>query len=41
MKITKDEVRHITKLSRLSLSEEELTTFGSQLNTIIEHVEQL
>lgn len=41
MKITKEEVKHIAKLSRLSLTEAETDTFGSQLNTIIEHVEQL
>lgn len=41
MKITKEEVRHIASLSRLSLSEEEVETFGDQLNAIIEYVEHL
>ncbi|MBA4349444.1 MAG: Asp-tRNA(Asn)/Glu-tRNA(Gln) amidotransferase GatCAB subunit C [Thermodesulfovibrio sp.] len=41
MKISKEEVKHIAGLSRLSLSEEETETFGSQLNKIIEYVEQL
>lgn len=41
MKITEDEVRHIVKLARLTLSEEELQTYRGQLNTIIGHVEQL
>ncbi|MBF0557583.1 MAG: Asp-tRNA(Asn)/Glu-tRNA(Gln) amidotransferase subunit GatC [Nitrospirae bacterium] len=41
MKITEDEVRHIVKLARLTLSEEELQTYSGQLNTIIGHVEQL
>ncbi|HEX8949481.1 MAG TPA: Asp-tRNA(Asn)/Glu-tRNA(Gln) amidotransferase subunit GatC [Dissulfurispiraceae bacterium] len=41
MKITKDEVKHIARLSRLSLSESEIETFSGQLSTIIEYVEQL
>ena len=41
MKITEEEARHIVKLSRLTLSEEELSTYGGQLNTIIGYVEQL
>ena len=41
MKITEDEARHIVKLARLSLSEDELLTYSGQLNTIIGHVEQL
>lgn len=41
MKITTEDVKHIASLSRLSLSDEETETFGSQLNTIIEYVEQL
>lgn len=41
MKITEGEVKHIVKLARLTLSEEELQTYGRQLNTIIAHVEQL
>lgn len=41
MTLTKDDVAHIAKLSRLSLSAEELDTFGAQLRTIIAYVEQL
>lgn len=41
MKITTEDVKHIARLSRLSLSDEETETFCSQLNTIIEYVEQL
>jgi aspartyl-tRNA(Asn)/glutamyl-tRNA(Gln) amidotransferase subunit C len=41
MRITEDEVKHIVKLARLTLSEEELRTYSGQLNTIIAHVEQL
>jgi aspartyl-tRNA(Asn)/glutamyl-tRNA(Gln) amidotransferase subunit C len=41
MKVTKDEVRHIAKLSRLALAEGEVETFSSQLSGIVEYVEQL
>ncbi len=41
MKISEEEVRHIVKLSMLTLSEEELSTYSGQLNTIISYVEQL
>jgi aspartyl-tRNA(Asn)/glutamyl-tRNA(Gln) amidotransferase subunit C len=41
MQITEDEVRHIVKLARLSLSEDELSMYRGQLNAIIGHVEQL
>ncbi|HWR88841.1 MAG TPA: Asp-tRNA(Asn)/Glu-tRNA(Gln) amidotransferase subunit GatC [Dissulfurispiraceae bacterium] len=41
MKITREEVFHISQLSRLHLSEGEIDAFGGQLNTILEYVEQL
>ncbi|MEW6117839.1 MAG: Asp-tRNA(Asn)/Glu-tRNA(Gln) amidotransferase subunit GatC [Nitrospirota bacterium] len=41
MKITKDEVRHIAKLSRLALNEDEVEIFSTQLSAIVEYVEQL
>jgi aspartyl-tRNA(Asn)/glutamyl-tRNA(Gln) amidotransferase subunit C len=41
MKITNEDVKHIARLSRLSLSDKEIETFGDQLNTIIDYVEQL
>lgn len=41
MRIKNEEVSYIARLSRLHLSDEETETFGSQLNTIIEYVEQL
>jgi aspartyl-tRNA(Asn)/glutamyl-tRNA(Gln) amidotransferase subunit C len=41
MKITEDEVKHIVKLARLSLSEDELSIYQGQLNAIIGHIEQL
>lgn len=39
--ITHDDVLHIARLSRLSLSETETATYGNQLNAIIAYVEQL
>ena len=41
MIITEDEVKHIVKLARLSLSEDELPVYRGQLNAIIGYVEQL
>jgi aspartyl-tRNA(Asn)/glutamyl-tRNA(Gln) amidotransferase subunit C len=41
MKITERDVKHIAQLSRLALSDEEIKVFESQLNTILEYVEQL
>lgn len=41
MSITQKDVKHIARLSRLYLSDEETTTFGGQLNSILEYVEQL
>lgn len=35
--ITKDDVIHVAKLARLSLSEEEIVKFGAQMETILEH----
>lgn len=41
MKISLEEVRHISKLSRLSLPGEEAELYATQLSKIIEYVEQL
>ncbi|MDI6800501.1 MAG: Asp-tRNA(Asn)/Glu-tRNA(Gln) amidotransferase subunit GatC [Thermodesulfovibrionales bacterium] len=41
MKITKEEVEHIARLSKLYLSEKEAEMFGEQLNKIIGYVEHL
>ncbi len=41
MKLSLEEVRHIAKLSRLALSEEEVGLYATQLSKIIDHVEQL
>lgn len=35
--ITKEDVIHVAKLARLSLSEEEIVKFGAQMETILEH----
>lgn len=39
--ITKDQVQHIAKLSKLSLSEEELQTYAGQISAVLNHFEQL
>ena len=41
MKLKRDEVGHIARLSRLSLTEDEMDIFSGQLSSIIEYVEQL
>lgn len=41
MKITNEDVKHIARLSRLYLSDEEMETFSNQLSAIVEYVEQL
>ncbi len=41
MKLSLEEVMHISKLSRLSLSEEEAELYATQLSNIIDYVEQL
>ena len=41
MKITRQEVRHVADLARLSFSEEELEEFSGQLDTILSYVEKL
>ena len=40
-KITPEEVTHLAKLARLELSEEEITSLASELETIIKHVAEL
>lgn len=34
-------VRHVARLARLALTEEEITTFQGQLGRILEHIEHL
>ena len=41
MKLTHDQVKHIAKLARLSLTEAEVEKFTTQLSKILEYVEQL
>ena len=41
MKISKKEVEHVAHLARLNLSEEEITTFTDQLNSILAYMEKL
>lgn len=35
--ITREEVVHVADLARLSLNEEEITKFGAQMESILEH----
>ena len=41
MKITKEQIQHISVLSRLNLSEEEKDLFGPQLSSILDYMDQL
>ena len=41
MSVSNDQVRHIAKLARIAMSEEELARLGPELNAIIGWVEQL
>ncbi len=41
MRLTPEEVEHVALLGRLKLTEEERARFTTQLNSILEHFEQL
>jgi aspartyl-tRNA(Asn)/glutamyl-tRNA(Gln) amidotransferase subunit C len=41
MRLTPEQVEHVALLGRLRLSEEERERFTTQLNSILEHFEQL
>lgn len=41
MKITREDIEHIALLARLSLTDEEKETFGSQLGSILDYMEKL
>ncbi|MDP3975976.1 MAG: Asp-tRNA(Asn)/Glu-tRNA(Gln) amidotransferase subunit GatC [bacterium] len=41
MALTKDQVRHVAKLARLNLSEEEVEKFTPQLASIFQHLDKL
>jgi len=39
--ITKETIQHISKLARISLTEQESTQFSEQLSTILKHFEEI
>lgn len=39
MSISEEQVRHVARLARLGLSDDQITTLGVELNGILEHVE--
>ncbi len=41
MKITREQVQHVAKLARLSLSDEEVAMFTGQMGDILAYVEKL
>lgn len=41
MKLSREEVEHIADLSKLALSDEEITRFQGQLSAILEHFDRL
>jgi aspartyl-tRNA(Asn)/glutamyl-tRNA(Gln) amidotransferase subunit C len=41
MKITREQVRHVAKLARLSLSDDEVAMFTGQMADILAYVEKL
>jgi len=41
MKLTREEVLHITRLARVALTEEEITRISEQLSNLLEHFEVL
>ena len=41
MKLSLDQLRHVARLSRLALEDDELHIFDEQLNSILEYMEQL
>ena len=41
MSLTPDEVRHIARLARLGLSDEDVERFSGQLSSILDYFEQL
>lgn len=40
-KITNDDVRHVAKLARLKVTDEEVATFTTQLEAILEHASSI
>jgi aspartyl-tRNA(Asn)/glutamyl-tRNA(Gln) amidotransferase subunit C len=41
MAISEDEVRHVARLARLTLTDDEVTRFGEQLSAILEAVSKV
>ncbi len=41
MKVTVETIRHVAKLSRLNLSEEEILKFATEMENIISYVDKL
>ena len=41
MKLSPEQVRHVAKLARLHLTDDEEARYGAQLSAILSHVEQL
>lgn len=41
MALTKDDVKHVAKLARLHLTEEQEETYTKQLGQVFEHLDQL
>ena len=39
--ITKEDVKHVAKLARLELTEEEIEKYSTQLGSILEYVQQM
>lgn len=39
--ITKEDVKHVAKLARLELTEEEIDKYSTQLGSILEYVQQM
>jgi len=40
-KLSSDDVRHIAKLARLTISDEEVEKFAGELSTILDYIEKL
>ena len=40
-KLTRDDVLHLARLARISLSDDEVTEFSEELSAILQYVEQL
>ena len=41
MKLTEEEVKHIAKLARLGISDDEISKFSTQLSDILSHAKML